>query len=904
MIRSKYLKTGIISLICIILLSPVAALARQLQAAKKEQPLAAVLSLLTVQYKVNFLYEETNIIHQKVIYDPVLYKGKAIAEVLNSLLIPLNLSWYKVDARNYSIFPKAVPAVPGKSLTRALTGSGQDSLGKDQLKGRVFDEHQEPMGYIKVSLLTAADSALVQNVLTDPDGYFNFMAIRSGTYKIRIFSIGKYPYTTKPFTVGGSAAVAMEPISMRASDESLKEVKITSSRPLVETKSDRFIYNVENSAMAAGNSLQVLRSAPFVRISADNSVSLQGKKTMILIDGKPVPDISLENILQTMPAGNIQKIELITQPSAKYDASYGAVINIITKKSQMQGLTGNFRTDGSAGKYANGNTNLSATYKRNRLTISANAGLSKGDSFFGISSSRYQDPADPSYFLSNNWKRLSHLNNYSLQGSVDYQLTENQTLGIFADLNQYQAKGPWTTQNQFGRQNSAADSLLLTDADFDLKIRSSTYNFNYHLSVDSGKHDLTVLGTFSPWERNMLQNFPSALYDGAGKLIQTPALYQTLNHGKIDVYIAQADYTAELEHHWKLETGLKYQKTNSETTVNYEDYRSGQLQQVAEFSSQNHLQESIAGAYTILSKNWADSKLQAGLRLEDTRADFAGYFRQHYTNLFPTLLFEQKLSSDINVSASFKRTISRAPYNELVPYSVFLNKYTIEQGNPALVPAFDNIYSINTTIHKLSLSLSYTKNKGLIGLFPFRQDPATKVTYFTRQNLSIASDVSLYLFYPFRISSWWETINSGTPIGHNQAEGLVLGQTYRLAAFHSDFRTAHIFKFSERLKFQVDAYYWTDYVQDLSHNSGNKNIDASFLLSLWGGKGQLRLGGNELVFKRNDYLIERDYGTFRSAERVNTDSKRINIGFSYKFGKSRIQKKDTKLGNEDALKRL
>jgi hypothetical protein len=819
-------------------------------------------------------------------------------------LDPLNLSWYKVDTKNYSIFPKPAPIVPDSHQLSPLKSPLQDSLAQDQVGGRVLDEHQQPVAYTTVTLLTAIDSSLVQNALTDPDGKFNFIEVKAGTYKIRISSVGKYPYTTKPFTVGGPVRVDIEPIALRGSDETLKEVKITSSRPLVETKADRLIYNVENSAMAAGNSLQLLRSAPFVRISADNSVSLQGKKTMILIDGKPVPDVSLENILQTMPAGNIQKIELITQPSAKYDASYGAVINIITKKNQAEGLTGNLRLDGSTGKYANGSANLSATYKRNRLTIYANGGINKGDNFFGITSTRFQDPADPSYFMSNNWSRLSHNNIYSFQGSIDYQLGERQTIGLFADANNYNFKGPWATQNEFGRQNANPDSILLTDADFNQKVKSSTYNVNYHLLADSGKRDLTILGTFTPWERNMFQKFPSALYNGSGELIKTPPVYQTRNQGAIDVYIAQADYTHQFDDSWKLETGLKYQRTDSKTSVNYEDNRSGQMQQVPEFSSQNTLQESIAGGYGIVSKGWKQGKLQAGVRLEDTRANFAGQFRQQYTNLFPTFLYQHKLNKDIDVSASYKKTISRAAYNELVPYSVFINQYTVEQGNPSLVPAFDNIYSLNANVYKLNLSVSYTKNQGLIGLFPLKQDFTTKVTYYTRQNLKSASDISLYLFYPLHITDWWETINSGTPVGYNQAKGLVLGKQYKLSAFHSDFKTSHIFKFSGKLKFQVDAYYWTDYVQDLSNNSGNKNVDASFLLTLWEGKGQLRLGGNELVFKRNDYLISRDYGSFRTAERVNTDSKRVYVGFTYKFGKSHVQKNDTKLGNEDALKRL
>jgi len=894
------LKISLIALVCTLFFIP-RAFSQQV---KQEETLALtqVLSKLSAQYKVNFLYEESQLKDRQVLYNANYYSGKPLKQILDAMILPLNLSWYKVDDKNYSIFPTvSKTAAP---LKQSITPIIADSIAKDQVSGRLLDEHAKPLEYTTVTLLVAADSSFVINSMTDLEGKFTFPSVKPGTYKIRVSSVGYSPYTTKPFTVGGNVPVSIAPIAMQSSGENLKEVKITASKPLVEAKSDRLVFNVENSAMAVGNSLQVLKSAPFVRISADNTVSLQGKRTMILIDGKPIPDAALENILQTMPAGNILKIELITQPSAKYDAAFGAVINIITKKSQIEGFTGDVRADASTGKYAIGNVNTSATFKRKNLTIYANGGITKGDNIFGITSERFQDPTDPLYYLTNNWSRITHNNLYNFQASAELQLDKNQSLSLFANGGIFYFKGPWATTNAFGRKNIGIDSVLRTEAVFNQHASSYTYNLNYHLLADSGKNELVLLATFTPFKRNLFQNFPSVLYDGAGKVIRTPAYYQNRNKAAIDVYIAQADYTHEFKKQWKLETGVKFQYTNSNTSVDYEDTRNGQLEPNATFSNQSNLKESISSVYGILSKDWKNDKLQLGLRVERTEADFVDHFKQNYNNTFPTFLYQHNFNQNNNISLSYKPTINRAAYYELVPYTVLLNQYTIEQGNPSLTPQFDDTYSINANIHKLNLSLSYTRTKGMIGLFPYRQDLATKVTYYMRRNLNHSSDISLYLFYPIKINDWWETLNSGTPIGYNKAEGPVLGANYKLAAFHSDFKSSQIFKITKNLKLQVDAYYWTDYVQDLSKNSGNKNIDASFLLNLWEGKGQLRLGGNELIFKRNDYLIERNYGAFHSAERITNDSKRVFVGFTYKFGKSKIQKSDNKLGNEDALKRL
>ncbi|WP_316839015.1 outer membrane beta-barrel protein [Pedobacter gandavensis] len=874
------------------------------QVPAEKQLLTKVLTELTAQYKINFLYEEVNLKQKMVTYKAADYKGKSISEVLNSLLLPLNLSWYKVDARNYSIFitpKKAEASGKGKEMKTNLP----DSLKLEKVTGSVLDEQSKPLEYTTVTLLVAIDSSVVSNALTDLAGVFTFPTVKTGTYKIKVSSMGHLAFISKAFKVGGGEpAVAMAPIAMKVSDKTLKEVRVTASKPIVETKSDRFIFNVENSAMAVGNSLQVLKSAPFVRVSADNVLSLQGKKTMVLIDNKPIPEAALENILLTMPAGNILKVELITQPSARYDASYGAVINIITKKTQVEGITGNLRLDGSSGNYATGSVNAGGTYKNKNLTISANAGVNKGDNYYRIESERFQDPSDPSYFLTNNWTRLSHNLMYTFQTNMELQLDKNQTVGLFVDISDVEFKGPWTTNNSFGRKNGKLDSVLFTDGAFNQKGKSQTYNLNYRLLSDSGKNELTVLGTYTPWQRNLLQSFPSTLYDAEGAVIKNLPLYQTRNKGNINIYIAQLDYSHQFKKEWSLETGLKHQQTNSKTLVVYEDYKTGELEIDPSFSNDNNLKESISGMYGILTKDWENDKLQMGLRAEISSVNFDGKSKQDKANFFPTLLYQHNVNKDLNFSGSYKKIIYRPRYTEMVPYTVFLNRYNIEQGNPELKPQFDHVYTFTANIKKLNLSISYTNTKGMIGLFPSKQDYRTKVTYFKRQNLEKASNIALNVFFPFRINEWWETMNSGSPIGHNSAEGMVLEKNHKLAAFYSDFRTAHIFKITKDLKLQVDAYYWTKYTQDLGSYQGNKNIDASLMLSLWQGAGQFRLGGTELVFKRNDYLLERDYGTFRSAERIHTDSRRLLVGFTYNFGKSRIKKPASKLGNSDAMKRL
>ncbi|SEB05872.1 outer membrane beta-barrel family protein [Pedobacter hartonius] len=686
--------------------------------------------------------------------------------------------------------------------------------------------------------------------------------------------------------------------------ETLNEVKIISRKAVVETKSDRIIYNVANSAMAVGNSIQLLKSAPFVKISSDNTISLQGKNTMILIDNKPVSDASLQNILQTLPAANIAQIELITHPSAKYDGTYGAVINIITKKSQIEGLTGNLAADGSRGKYSAGNINGGLTYKHRGLTLYGTSGLNVSDELYQVQSERVLGTDDVPDVLSNDWRRLSRSVMFSFQAGADLEIGKNQTLGAIVSGGIYHFDGPWTTKNTIRKQGGAIDSVLYTDGTFDMPASTFNYNLNYKFSADSGKNELTVLSTFTPWKRNIFQYFPSVLLNNAGDTLNVPATYETRNITKINLYIAQADYSHTFDQQWKLESGAKFQYTASANSNEYESYGDGQFVNVPEYSNDNRLKESISGVYAILSKDWKSDKLQMGLRVEQTRSSFVGNFDQNYFNAFPNLFYQHNLSQTDNIFLSFKRTINRAPYYELVPYAVFLNRYTVEQGNPLLKPSYDNIYTLGTAIRKMNVSVIYTSTRGMIALFPVRQDQESKLTYFSRRNLDRASDYSVFLVFPLRFNSWWETQNSGQALGYNSARGKVYEEDYSINAFHSDFKSANIFQLSKIMKLEVDLYYWTKYVQDLSRYSGYKNVDAAVLIDVFKGKGQLRLAGNQIVFKRNDFSILKDFRTFSSAERINTDSRRVSVGFTYKFGKTTIKSPEKKLGNEEAMKRL
>lgn len=762
-----------------------------------------------------------------------------------------------------------------------------------QISGTVTDDKGHPLPFSAVALFSASDETkIISNTLSDPAGKYQFTQLREGHYYIKVSALGYTPTRSPLILLDPGANYAAIPLILNSTPTNLNVVEIAGKKATVENKGDRFVINTEKSALATGNAIDLLKSTPFVSLSASNEIRLQEKKTLFLVDGKPVPESSAQEILQMIPAGNISSIELITNPSAKYDAAYGAVINIITRKKELEGTTGNLRADAAQGKYGNYNFNGRLTYKKKAITVFGMAGYNKSDqqSFNG------SDRILNKYLLREDITRTFHQHFYNLQTGGEWNISNQQTLGILATGRIIRSKGDFISNNQFSKEGGPLDSTLYTSSPFENKGSIFNYNINYHLLTDSGKNDLTILATFTPYKSDFKQTFYSALNDG-----RTPPVYKNTNQTDIQIYIAQADYTHQYSHRWTLDAGLKYQYTNSKNSILYEDNRNGYFATVPEYSSDNNLKESISAGYAILSKNWSSTKLQMGLRTENTAASYVGYFDQHAIKLFPSVSYEYQISHQYGLTLSYKKTISRAPYNELVPYTIFVNQNTVFTGNPALQPQYDNIFTLNTKLHQLSIAFIYTLSKNMFGQFPISQDFNTKTTYFALQNLNDAQDFHIDLFYPLQITRWWSAQNSGSIFGYTKAQGFVMDKSFTLSSNWVNLKTDHTIDISKQCKLEIIGYYNSKMTSELTALGSYGNIDASLLMNIF--NGQLRIGGNDIL-KRNVYWSGQDFGVYRSSKNRYMDSRRLTIGYTYNFGRTKITTPAKKLGNNDALQRI
>lgn len=738
--------------------------------------------------------------------------------------------------------------------------------------------------------------------ITDRSGAFFFNDLPKGVYSLKITYIGFEPLVLDSVTIAADSVMDIGIVQLRPQAGTLSQAVVTAKKPLIERSSDRFTVNVENSPLAAGDAYKILASAPFVRVSPTKEITLQDKKTLVLVDGKPVTGDALQNILENLTARDIIRIDLITDPSAKYDAGYGAVIDLITRKKTETGYSANLYTEGSYGKYGIYTARGKLTYKTKRVTFYAGGGFRRYNEWYYDQDTRQLTGSGKVSVLQDSTIRLYHSNISSFQAGADIQLGKTQTLGFMAEgIFRTTPNGIFNTATKFSQQAMPLDSVLVSPGSF--VYHGSTYNtnVNYRLLADSGRTELTGLITYTPLTRHIIQGFSPTLLNGKNSVIDVPAPYDVSNSADIDITVGQADFTHAFAHSWKLESGVKYQRTVTNSDVVQQTDNNGTYLTDSSYSFNSKMTEAITAGYAIVSKKYKKDVLQAGLRVENTNAASPGNFAEKYTDLFPNISWQHTLARKLNFSLGYKRQINRPPYQEMLPYSIILDEYTILQGNPLLRPSYSQVATLNLDVRKLNVSLNYTYTTGAFSRLPIKEDTGTQATYYATQNIDNTGYWNLNIFYPLKVTRWW-TANTSAHGGFATSTGTVLGVRETRSSFNANFSSYQEFSLSKTIQAEAGYYWYSKQTTNLITTNAYGNINAGITAKVLKGKGTIGLNVYELL-KRTTYRSFQQFGAFESTTASQSDSRRVYLSFTLNFGKTKVNLADKKLGNEDAIKR-
>lgn len=788
-----------------------------------------------------------------------------------------------------------------------VTGVGY-SQGTSTVMGTVNSENKALQG-VSVSLLNAQDSSLVKAEVTDKTGKYEFIQLMEGSYLLKYTFIGFEEQYSNSFAARLGATITMEPVSLVAAAKHLAAVTVTAKRPLVEQKIDKLVVNVDASPSNAGaTALEVLEKSPGIIVNNDGGISLKGKPgVIVMMDGKPtyLSAADLANLLKNTPASAIDQIEIMTNPSSKYDAAGNSgIINIKTKKNQKVGWNGSVTLGGSLGffsdnglLYANprSQNSLNFNYRKNKINIfgNYNPNFNRGRNDLNLTR-KFFNPEDgslDSYALLNTHFKGRN-NNHNLKLGVDYYLNKKDVLGVvYTGFGFFGRPEPHTSTYIFDADGNLMSSLTST-ATNKLSFKNFTTNINYKHSFDSTGREVSVDLDYVRYDNLSNMILYTSAYDKWG--IPSDDMVQLKGRlpSGINIYSVKSDYTHPLGNHLILETGIK---ANYIKTDNLVDYTRLEENAWVPDSRSNHFvyEENINAAYVNLNKKISEKwSAQAGLRAENTntkghQVTNDSTFKRHYTNLFPTAFVSYAANQNNQLSLSYSRRVNRPNYEDLNPFTYFLDSLTFRQGNPYLLPQFSHNIELGHTFKgKFITSLNYTKTTDVISEL-LVQNTEAKTTYATRANIASFRNIGISVTAPAKWTSWWST-NFFTNVFNNRYEGFYAGNVpIDLSNTAFMINVSNTFTIMEGFTAELSGFYRSKLVDEMLLMDPMYQMNIAFQKSLLKGKSTLRLNIRD-PFGWQQFSAVSRYADVDVKIANRWDSRQVSASFTYRFGKSSI----------------
>lgn len=786
----------------------------------------------------------------------------------------------------------------GAWLCFALNVSNaQTATGK--IAGVVYEKATEPAIAATVTLKHLPDSTVVKTIYTDVAGKFAFDNLPYGSYVIQLSAVGFKTY--KSAVVPVSAAnnvITIPPITFTVDDTQLKQVEVLAQRDIIEQKIDRTVVNVGASISSTGASaLEILEKMPGVLIDQNGGITFKGKTgIMVMIDDKPtyLSGDNLANYLRSIPASQLDQIELIPNPPARYDAAGNAgIINIKTKKSLKAGFNGTISAALGKAAYPYTNQSIALNYRVGKFNFFANAAYNLQNYYRRLDLVRnYFDAAGnqtSSYTELAFFHPLNH--NPNIKIGLDYDLSPKTTIGFALNGVLSLGRNANPVFSTLRNGTGDIDSNIVADNYTKSNYKNGGINLNYlHKFNDSGK-SLSIDLNYIKYDNTRSQVFKNTSYNKTG----TPAEFQHIIDTlpvTINIYTAKADYTHPLKNKLNLSVGTKVSFVNTDNAANYYNVV-GSIQTVDNNRTNSFIyKENIQAAYVNINKEWNRFSFQAGLRLEHTNV--TGHqlgnarsrdssFVNNYNSPFPTAYLSYKIDTagHHSLNASYGRRIDRPYYQDLNPFVVVLDKYSAFVGNPFLRPQYANNYQLTYNYKRLlSVGLVYT----LINSYQVEHDYQLGSIFFASTiNLGEMVSTGINANVNFNPAKWWN-INIYAQVYNNRYEGQLASSYLNVARTFYYGTTTSQLTFGKGWGAEITGFYQSPNIGGQFAIIARSQVNIGIQKKVLSNKGAIKLTvrdafrGNFSAGQINN--LANATATFRN----DNASRLVVLGFSYSFG--------------------
>jgi Outer membrane receptor proteins, mostly Fe transport len=780
-------------------------------------------------------------------------------------------------------------------LTLGFSTSAQDNTG--QLQGKVTDAKGVPVTAASVTLLKANDSGLVKMTVSGPDGTYQFEKLALGSYIVAISAVGFETGYSSKMQVTGTGTTQAGALALNNRSGNLKSVTVSARKAMVEQKTDRMIVNVEAFVSNTGaNALEALEKSPGVQVDKDGNISLKGKQNVIvMIDGRPayLSGAELANMLKGMQASQLEQIEIMTNPPAKYDAAGNSgIINIKTKKNKQKGFNGNISAGYGQGRYFKTNESLSLNYRNGKVNLFSNYSFNRNDNFQQLEIyRRYKndDGTTNAIFEQVSFMKRRNLNN-NLKFGMDYYLTPKTTLGIVFSGFANTQKGSGNNTSYLKNPSSVTDSIVYAQYRHHEQWKNGSVNLNMRHQFDSTGRELTADLDYIRYDIHNDQDFVNTTFTPKWESRYVEQLRGDLP-SIIDIYSGKIDYTHPLSKDAKLEMGWKSSYVSTDNKANY--FTGAEGHEKIDYEKTNFFQykENINAAYISLNKQFNKKwGVQVGLRYENTT--YRGYqygnpvkgdssFKRSYNSLFPTLYISYNADKNNVFTTNFGRRIDRPSYQDLNPFMFFIDKYTYGSGNPYLQPQFSYNFELSHTYKgKLTTTLNYSITKNL---FNETFDQLGYATIVREGNIGRRENMGAAVNANIPVTGWLTSIVY-VNYSYIKYSGQLYGEEIDMAAGIVNMNMNNQFNFKKGWGAELSGWYRTRGPEGQIILMPFGQLSAGVSKQVLKGKGTVKLNIRDIFYTQQphgDINFKNTEARFRNSR----DTRVGNITFTYRFGK-------------------
>lgn len=688
--------------------------------------------------------------------------------------------------------------------------------------------------------------------------------------------------------------------------QTLQQVVVKANKPLVEKQADKTVLNIQNDIVSSGGTVfEALQKAPGVNISNDETINMSGKSgVLVMIDGRPtqLSERDLANWLKATPASIIATIELISNPSGKYDAQGNAgIINIRLKRNTQTGLNGNANSSYTQAQHYRASISSNLNYRKDKLNLYGNLAYNNNLQHTTGSIERQINTGVVQKQFLNNTLDIDRGQSFNLRLGADYYINKKNTFGLLLKGNDYHnpMQTPGTT---FIQSNGITDSALRTQNSNTFRTVSHGINLNYRWQDTSGA-EWNIDADYTRFNNRNTGNIETDLINKNGQPYGYTANQQRVQTG-IHIYAIKADYSRTIQP-WKLqlETGAKLVQSATNNDMQAAIWQNTQLQPDTGRSNDFTYREDIYAAYLNLKKTMGKWQMQAGIRAEATnisgrsvnlKGDINPKPDTQYLNLFPSLFVRYAINDNNSIGLNASRRINRPSYQDLNPFENIYDNYTSEKGNPFLRPSYLSNVELNYIYRgALDVTIGYSHTGSYFQTVSEQNGELTTATPYnigTQHNWFANTSLGLPL------TKWWFSYNS-VNVFYNQYAGQIPEGNIDNRAWGMGWYTQQSFSLPKEWKLQLSSWGNSGTSDALFRTSWLGSVDAGVSKSWLNGKWNVRVTMYDM-FNTQRWQQQVSFGNMNFTYLRKWESRGLRLQFNWKFGKTSFSARKRSTGSE------